>query len=105
MRLMVLEYNNLFKYLFDKYRGTGGASIGKRKGSLGVLSMSANNGLAKAETEQVITLIEVVRCLREHGHDTEKMLTVKELGGLMKAVNSALMSKHGTDATEFSGFV
>jgi len=55
MRLLVNKYQNLFKYLFDRYTAVSGSL--KRKGSLEIIS------------DKVIKFGECQRFLKEHGVD------------------------------------
>jgi hypothetical protein len=90
MRLLVLENNNLFKYLFDRYTATGGAL--KRKTSYETIS------------DKVIKLGECVRCLKDHGHDST-YVTVKEISVLVKMINGVMLTRHGSEQLEYPGFV
>ncbi len=59
MRFLVSKYQNLFKYLFDRYTAVSGSL--KRKGSLETVS------------DKVIKFGECQRCLKEHGVDNSQL--------------------------------
>ena len=86
VRLVVERYNQLFRYLFDRY-----TSHQKRLSSDFV-------------SERTLKVIELLKLFRDHNID-HSMLSKHEVQQFTLKINNKLLLKYGNEALTYTGFV